>query len=1283
MKKVQLLYFVFILLILGGCTNDVLETPDDSPINKDGSIAFRTDSILTRGTPHDDIGDYNKVNLIVYSHTGTYANDKSLYRETVLQKEANTTPTKWNYSPPMFWPEGDLLSFLAYSSDQAYASASGLAGVFIKGEASDGAPVIEYMVPSDVKKQPDLLVTALLDHKKVNNVTLPMKHALACVSFCATGPSNMKVKNIKLKNVYSEATLKLDTTAIKWKTDPDSKNKDVVVSEPGIDPDIPLEENPNSGNYLMTPDGFLMMIPQTLTDATIDVVYWKETTGSEQPPVTLTLPTTVVWEPGKKYIYKFGVGEEIVVYYEKYADNSYGFQTTNTKINKPLDEAKVIVEAGYGVLTNSKLVSSKPTIQLKGGNPIDAIKIPAASGEYDLYAVSQTSISGSKTFELSATSLEPVEVFFDSNTDKCGKIIPHFAKGVSDWNPNDDTYYIRTPQQLRNTSAITTASTDQNAISNPSYFKILKQERDLDFADANISIGGGALTGPVVDEVFAGTYNSDPSRSINNLTINAAGSDNIGIFSITNGPINDVIVKTATITGQNNVGVIAGENSFGGQISKARVIGINNSASGNISVNGVSYIGGLVGTNKGTITGNDKIDPATDLTYAEVSGWVNITGSGERVGGIAGYNAWSGINRVLVYGVYSNSSNPNDVTPAKVKIRGRQYVGGITGVNDVIINGNVTGTGTGADIKNLPDVGGVMDIEGGDWVGGIAGINNGTLNSVNIRLGRTPATTITATAGHGAGTTGQNVGGIVGQNTGEMGVESNTFISLRGNIHLKGAGNVGGIVGKNGTEDNAGAHLQNCFVYDFIVQRIAGGPVEYFAPTIECIGSNVGGIAGENMASITNSSVFSSSNKLISISAKENAGGLIGSNKKGGNVEICSMVGQIKIEGADRAGGVCGDNAAGTTITQCWIGSSDGYDIIYNAKTTLGLVTAPSGINPAYGTPAMTGNNYIGGIVGLNNGGVIENIELKDNVTIGRANVDPGDGSNWVGGIVGGNGASYQGTTNVVRNCRVEQPSGKKITIQGATSLGGIVGLNNGVIDNCHVKGTEKLTIQGMGKMGGIAGQIGGHEDIKIDIQQFGNDYTVVKNCTVTGYVSIDGDTRAYGTSIEVGGIVGLVGAARDDIDNVLECKVGDASSTILVGGSNTAGGIAGKNTGNIRKCEVRNVAVTIIGSNAGALAGQIDITANTFTPPTGYRSDINDCRVYPGVAINAPSNKGALLGNINLANFKDFVVGSKTSNQISNTGITVNGTPASTAAGNIVGFWTNDATLNYTFVDF
>lgn len=1256
MKKGTFFYIAF-LLLFSGCADDVADSPGDTPVNQDGSIAFLADSILTRGIPRKDLAAYDFVYLLAYSHDGNYADGKSsLYRQTLLNKSDGGTPSGWDYSPRMFWPEGRRLSFLAYASDMTYATASGSEGVFIRGDASMGAPTVEYIVPKDVKKQPDLLVATLLDHPKVSNVILPMKHALACVSFCATGPDDMRVKNIRLKNIYTKGTLSLDDASLTWLLDP--KEKGTTIPEPGIDPDKPLSENPE-GNYLMTPDGFLMMIPQTLAGATIDVVYWKGTAASETTN-TYSLPENIVWKPGKKYIYKFGEpGEEVVVYYEEYADGSYGFQSQKTGLS-PLDDAKAIVKAGYGVLSKSRLVSKAPTITLKGGNPVATAKIVGVVEGYNLYAVNQTATPGN-TFVLPPTPA-PVDVYFDGNDLACGKIIPHFAKGVSEWNPSE--YAIRTPQQMLNISAITTTSTNANPVDNPSFNKVFKQERSLNFSAANSTIGGGKLTNAVVDQVFAGTYNSDPSRSIYNLVIEAPALDDIGIFSVANGPINDVIVKSTSITGKNNVGVIAGQNYWGGNIKNTRIIGTNPTTE-SINVTGAENVGGLVGVNKNNITGNDKIDPATGLTYAEVSGWVNITGSGSRVGGIAGHNALRGIDRVLVYGVYSNSSAPGDVTPALVKIRGLKYVGGITGVNDVEINGNVTGTGT--NIKNLPDVGGVVDIEGGDWVGGIAGHNNGTLKSVNIRLGRSNGTRIAAVAGNGA--TGSNVGGIVGENAGTLGVESaNTFISIRGNIQLTGVNNVGGIVGRN----QKSGKLENCFVYDFFTQT---GALAYFAPKITCSGSNAGGIVGENFAGITNCSVFSSSSASISVSSNKNAGGLVGSNKTGSDVTNCSMLGAIEVKATQSAGGVCGDNEAGTIISKCWIGSSDGYGIIGNAVKNLGLVTTPSGVNPAYEIPLITGDIYIGGIVGLNNGGVIDAIELKDNVVIGRANVSAGDGSNWVGGIVGGNGASYQGTTNVVRNCIVEQPDGKKITIQGASSLGGITGLNNGVVEGCTVRGISKLTIQGMGKIGGIVGQIGGHENINLGMVQFGNDYTVVRNCNVFGNVSLDGDLRGYETSVEVGGIAGLVGPIKDNIDNIINCKVGDASGKVLIGAFNFAGGIAGNNQGNISSCEVRNVEVTVIGSNAGTLAGSTNVSATTFSPPKGYRSDINGCKVYSGT-ISAQYNKGALLGFINST--EAVRIGSKAANQINTTGVTVNGAPAD--AGNILGSWTGGATLNFIF---
>lgn len=1205
MERGTLFYFVFILLLLCGCSQDE-DVLGDGPINRDGSIAFCTDSVLSRGTAHDDLKAYATVSLLAYDHGGAYGEGHSLYRQVVLNKDGNTPPT-WDYSPRMFWPEGRGLSFLAHASDMVYATASGREGVFVSGNPVNGAPTIEYIVPRDVTRQPDLLVTALLDHPKASNVVLPMKHALACVSFCATGLPGMSIDSIQVKNVYRKGTLVLDDASIVWK--PDLGSKALTALNPGIETDDPLAENPTENNYLMTTDGYLMMIPQVLTDASIDVYYRKRADGTKTK-LTYSLPSTVAWEPGKRYIYKFGEAtDEIVVYYEKYADGSYGFHSNDYRhvdLTPKLKEAEEIIEAGYGVLAKSRLVSSDtPMIRLGSDPAIRSKKVVGASGDYTLYAINQTGVAGSSTFNL-PNVITPVPLYFDGNSVESYKIIPHVAKGASLYGLTE--YSIRTPQQMKNLSALTTADPFYAGTSG----KTFRQERDLDFSKT--TIGGGALSGAVVDDHFGGTYEgkyNGEAKSILNVTISAPATEYVGLFSHSASAINDITLKSSSITGGNYVGAISGRNyGMNGAINRPRVIGTDNGA-GKMTIKGGSNVGGIAGINDAVITGNPELVATTEITVAEVSGWVDIAGTAGNVGGIAGNNS-NKIDKVLVNGVNVESS-----TDAKITIRGTDQVGGIAGINWSVIDGNLTGEG--ANVKNMPDLAGIVEISGGNWIGGIVGMNGGgaRLNSVNIRLGRVTPMKITGS--------GLHVGGIAGQNNGTLGVDgSKTFISTRGNIEIRGGGNVGGIVGTN----EAGATLQNCFVYNFFTQ---GSGKKYYAPQIICSGANAGGIVGDNRGAISGSCVFTADqNTLLTISARQNAGGIVGQNEDYSTTKHCSVVGKVLVTvpiPADQnnmpwtvslnAGGICGINKVGTTISECWIGNSDGYNIIRDAQANMGLVITPPdepGVQASYGIPAITGKKYIGGIVGLNDGGIIENITLADNVLIGAADGIPNVnmGSDWVGGIAGGNAPSYQGTTNVIRNCTVSNVAGKKVVIQGASNLGGVVGLNNGVIDNCEVSGIagNPLTITGLGTMGGIAGQVGGHSSI-ISTEE-GNDYTLIKNCRVSGYVTIAGNTGSWGLAIQAGGAVGLLGPTTGGRYNLSGCVVrGTAAGSISVTCGGTTGGVVGKNSGNILSCDVYNTAVTSVNAVAGGItAHSFCNSAHPATAPA-YHADVSDCRVY------------------------------------------------------------------------
>lgn len=1252
------LKFILALLLLVGCQNEELISPDDNRPNPDGSVGFRlqiegssigNNGSNTKGTPHDALTEYDSVRVNVFSHTSKYkateGRDVAFFRDIKLEKES----TNWNCIPPLFWPLGQKLSFFAYSSDIPFADAG------ISFEHSTGeSPIVEnilYKVPSDVNKQPDLLVSAKLDQTVVNNVSLTMKHALSCVSFVGTAPEEgIFVKSVTLRNVYSEGTLPLNADTIVWTP---TGSKDATVFVAGIDTLKELEKDPlKNNNYLMTDSGYLMMIPQKLENPAIDVLYWNGADDAQSKITTYILPVDSTsyntWKPGMKYIYKFGQTEEdiTVVYYEKYADNSYGFQSKDG--NYPLlNDTIEIVEAGYGVLSKSEPVTAIPTIKLGlNATAVTTVKINKVVGEYDLYTVSQTSINKSATFALSETGA-PANVYFDGSSIPCGTIIPHFAKGVSD--AILSTCAIRTPQQMQNISALTIVNPFST---NATQGKTFEQERDLDFSKSNI--GGITLDNAVVDQCFSGTYNGG-TKSISNLTISAPVSY-VGLFSENVGTLNDITLKASSITGKNNVGGIAGK-SYGGNgaINRPRIIGTGNTPKEQINITGTSHVGGIVGDNQAKILGNDASEAATEITVAEVSGWVNIKGTGDYVGGITGENGYeSSIKTVLVNGVYVTGSSQSALSESKIVIEGNQYVGGIAGNNTSTIEGNVTGSGT-ADIKNMPDVAGIVEIHGTSWVGGITGKNSGDLNSVNIRLGRTPAMIIKGTGG--------NVGGIVGENEGTLGVESmNTFISTRGNIQISGANDVGGIVGKNSSK----AELKNCFVYDFYNQKDNS---VYYAPTIIASGSNVGGIAGSNAASITNCSVFSA-NKTAGITITgsiDNAGGLVGANSGGGKITNCSMVGKIQIEAMGRsAGGLLGDNKFGTAITQCWVGSSDGYKIIETAKDKLGLVITPPGVSsPSYGTPVITGKIYIGGIVGLNDGGIIEGVTLKDNITIGGATV-----SDWVGGIAGGNTASYMGTTSIIRNCHVENTATTTVTIQGSRNLGGVVGLNNGMVDNCIVLGVSgnNLKITGLGTIGGIVGQHGGHAELNVSPGLSGNEYTTIKNCHVGGFVTLQGDISGagYATATEVGGIAGITGPNKDNVISIKDCSVGkNGAVSITVDGS--CGGIVGTNAARIQGCDVYNATIRSTthptqkpDPYAGGIAGITITNSVVFNAAAGtYCSDINDCRVYSasiiayGWGVYLPEYTGALVGYLN--SDIAFAFGTQITNQVNSSGITVN----------------------------
>ena len=189
---------------------------------------------------------------------------------------------------------------------------------------------------------------------------------------------------------------------------------------------------------------------------------------------------------------------------------------------------------------------------------------------------------------------------------------------------------------------------------------------------------------------------------------------------------------------------------------------------------------------------------------------------------------------------------------------------------------------------------------------------------------------------------------------------------------------------------------------------------------------------------------------------------------------------------------------------------------------------------------SVTGNLYVGGVVGFNMSGTVEDCKVAGTVT--------GNGDT-VGGVVGFNGGTVQGcnfTGNVTST---------------DFYAGGVVGYNTGLVQDCHTSGTVTVIDAGNGKYsGGVVGlntdtvencssasNVSGNDQVGGVV---GENNGTVENCYSIG--DVNGSSSANGT----GGIVGK------NMSMVEKCY-----STGNVNGSDEVGGVVGWNEGTVQNC--------------------------------------------------------------------------------------------------------------------
>ena len=534
------------------------------------------------------------------------------------------------------------------------------------------------------------------------------------------------------------------------------------------------------------------------------------------------------------------------------------------------------------------------------------------------------------------------------------------------------------------------------------------------------------------------------------------------------GGIIGCVTQNTTLEGCTNYGIVSHKSAAGG------IAGWNDGSIKNCSTyatlgtqqDGYAYLGGIVGVNNGTVTNSA---PAASIT---VRGRYII-------GGVAGLNL---TGASITY----NTSNSIPVT-----VQANECAGGVAGVNC----GSIALGGTTLQVN----------ITAESYAGGIAGSNNKRNDKAASIAGGEVTGTVTATKSYAGGAAGANyaeitgvaltdgarvrandqfAGGIAGSNRAGTNGQIGTITRCTNNAKPNGNnytvyatnGNAGGIAGSN----ESGAQIINASVDNGVKIGVA-----------KC---DAAAIAANNFGIITGGTVGScditfAGESIGAVTAINNAGAEISGVTLSENATV------VYRGPATNVGGIAGKNAG--TIDKCTVSSPALNLNDLTARADSISLGGAAGVNMQGATISETTvtlnitdnlNKYknLGGVAGENagDGTLFEctyqgalgkaNTAANDNITTGAANV-----LDTVGGIVG------------LNNGKVEECSVPKITLQvmgasglsdsqtyaeklkSASSVGGIAGRNNSTITSCYAA-TEKnggsIITARYGFVGGVAG---------------------------------------------------------------------------------------------------------------------------------------------------------------------------------------------------------------------
>jgi len=300
-----------ILPLLAGCVADELtgiENGLSNPQSKYITASVAVDNVIgTRGTPINSASEIEDFGFFSsYTETETWESTidppNKMYNRKMIR---NTTTDFWEYDgKAVEWDNtsaADYYTFFAYAPFATTAN-----GITVTSSAATpGIPTLSYTVPITVQDQPDLMLAVPRKdiHPTGHPVALQMKHALTAIGFMVYGDGT--VTGLSVTGVHNSGNLKMDGSNILWNIPSGSVSSlDFSAAIAGGSFSVSSITPQN----LLADDGYLMMIPQTLTDdAKVKVTYDGKTYELDLKDATPE------WEAGRRVIYSIKIGQGEIV----------------------------------------------------------------------------------------------------------------------------------------------------------------------------------------------------------------------------------------------------------------------------------------------------------------------------------------------------------------------------------------------------------------------------------------------------------------------------------------------------------------------------------------------------------------------------------------------------------------------------------------------------------------------------------------------------------------------------------------------------------------------------------------------------------------------------------------------------------------------------------------------------------------------------------------------------------------------------------------------------------